>query len=223
MVGSNRIRGWLAAVVLVLTPGCTFGDLPAGGAAGEERMDQDPTERLFQRIDQQLARPVYDFSLAIDSFEFTGQQKGENWSLQSKHETEKPVRVVKKGNTITLTHGDQTEKLKTRQFGLLSPRDHLELVKASVLRVKLLPPDPKDGTKGMKAVLSSEEIGDKLGHWMGHSFESGAAFQASRKFRVVYRFRYHPREEGLDRLTLRIEPLKGKKGRQKIEYRFEKP
>lgn len=210
------------AAVLILTSGCAQGDELK--ASEEPPSEQEVLSRLFRQIDDQLQQPRYPFTLLIRHFQFEGMQEGKDWSLESRNGDRKKsrIRVVKKGETISLTRGKQTEKMNTRQFGVLSPRDHLLLVKSAVLHVQPLPERQKDWT-GMEAVLSSEEIGDQLGEWMGESFEQGPANQASRKFRVRYRFWFHSDQKGLSHLNIKILPLHKDLPREEMVYRFGKP
>ncbi|GGA38449.1 hypothetical protein GCM10007416_09200 [Kroppenstedtia guangzhouensis] len=208
--------GWLLTLALVLLSGC-HGEHEKGSEEQATRF------HLFRHIDGQLNQSRYPFTLSVHSLRFNGKQQGVNWFLESQDpDGEKRIRIRKEGNTIFLSRGKQAEKLKTRQFGLLSPRDHLLLIKSTVLRIQPLP-ENKKGLIGVQAVLSSEEIGDRLGAWMGEGFEQGAANQASRKFRIRYHMWYRPNQDGLSILRMGIYPqVKGQPG-EKMIYHFGKP
>ncbi|EGK13883.1 hypothetical protein HMPREF9374_0515 [Desmospora sp. 8437] len=202
---------------LILLSGCIHGD------AGKTGNESGVHSRLFRHIDAQLHQSHYPFTLSVPPLRFDGQQQGEDWLLESREPVGgKRIRVRKEGDTLFLTRGEQAEKLKTRQFGLLSPRDHLLLVKSTVLRIQPLPENQK-GSIGAQAVLSSEEIGDRLGEWMGEAFEQGPANQASRKFRIRYQLWYRPDQEGLSVLRMEIRPQVKDQPSEKMVYRFGKP
>ncbi|SMO43435.1 hypothetical protein [Melghirimyces algeriensis] len=217
-----RMPGLILMTVLIIVSGCARQDFSASTQEkqGEETSVKEKMlrSRLLQAIDAQLEREDYPFSIYVDQALFKGQQKGDNWSIQSTSspDQDKAIHIVKKGKVIRLTWGGQTEKLKDRQLGLLSPKDHLLLVKSSILRVH-----PLGKENGLKAVLSSEKIGDQLGQWMGEAFKQGVANQASRKFRVHYLFYVDPAQGGLDRFTIQIIPSSKTESAETIEYRFD--
>ncbi|MFC4078036.1 hypothetical protein [Salinithrix halophila] len=179
--------------------------------------------QMVKQVEQQLKVKQYPFFLVLNGkARFKGEQRGEDWRLYSDPSEEKRISIEKKGSVILLSRGKKKETLRDRQFGLLSPRDHLLLLKESVTWTKRLPDrQTKTGTlKGIETQLDSGVLGKKLGDWMGRAFDDGAATKASRKFRLRYRIWYHPETEKTAELTIRIIPLQGTKV-QTLHYRFQ--
>ncbi|OYD09664.1 hypothetical protein [Paludifilum halophilum] len=184
---------------------------------------EDAQQKVMEGIDRRLNREKYPFQLIMkDGSVLEGKQEGTDWSLESQSGESPKIEVVKKGDQIKLTLGKKVEQLNRRQFGLLSPRDHLLLVKESILRVRKLPDqtihDKK--VKGFQVDLSSEDIGDKLGDWMGKAFSKGAANRASRKFRLRYQFWFEAENRELAQLNIRIVPFEEDDTKEEVIYRF---
>ena len=212
----NRTERCLLIAILVMLSGCIHKD---DGTPDEKKL----RSHLFRHIDAQVQQSHYPFTLSVPPMRLEGQQQGKDWLLESQDSDGKErIRVRKEGSDIFLVRGKQKEKLTARQFGLLSPRDHLLLVKSSGLQIEPLSKN-KRGLIGVRVVLSSEEIGDRLGKWIGSTFDQGSANQASRKFRIRYQLWYPPHQEGISILKLEIHPQAKDQPHEKMVYRFGKP
>lgn len=212
----TRAGGLLLAALLTMA-GCAPAHPPK--TIDKPMTERELATRLLHKMDQQLSRKSYPFTLIIGDNRFEGQQSGLDWSLESvDQKKDATVRIVKKGEHIEVTRGKQKEKLTSRQFGLVSPRDYLQLIKSDMKRVERVS-TADQGTEEVEAVLSAERIGNRLGHWMGGPFQKGAAQQASRKFQIRARFQYDTEQEGFNRLIIRIDPKNGEES-ESVEYRF---
>lgn len=185
-----------------------------------EKADVDTDEwnqEFLKRIDAQMEKDPIAFTLSLqDGNSFEGGEKDEKWSLRSTDaKKEDMIEMVQEDGEITLTKGEQTEKLSTRQFGLVAPRDHFQLVRDSIQRVNK---ESKKGQDWYTVDLNKEEIGDKLGHWMGEPYDKGAANQASRKFTFQYRFQFD--ENGLRKMAIQVMPLEDSDSNEVVEYTF---
>jgi transcriptional antiterminator Rof (Rho-off) len=207
--------------------GCTSNDTAAEPAPARENTTQEEKENqeawrqeLVKRIDEQLEADAFSFTLTLDDgISFEGHESTGNWTLVSQDkESDEAIRIKQEDGTIRLTRGDQTETLTTRQFGLVAPRDHLKLVRESVLRVRK---ESNNEQIRYEVDLNKEQIGDKLGRWMGEGYEAGAANQASRKFHFRYVFQFD--ETGLREMEMKIIPLQEDDSIETIRYTFKSP
>lgn len=181
------------------------------------------THKMMKGIEKQLRKENYHFTIITQKGSiFKGEQEGKDWHLESRSKKEPSIELKKKGERIQLSRQDQSEQLDQRQFGLISPRDHLLLVKESVMRTKRIPGTNR--LEGYEAVLNSEELGDRLGYWMGAEYNhDGAANKASRKFRLRYRMWFDQASKDLARFQIQIIPhqvSKDTKDTEELIYHF---
>ncbi|MDR6224439.1 hypothetical protein [Desmospora profundinema] len=215
--------GWILLSMLLCTGllGCTNDDLaakpsPTQKESTKEEHSERESRQFLKRVDEQMEREEVVFTLKLqDGTPFKGKETDGKWILISADEEEETIRIEQEDGTIHLTHGEQTETLTTRQFGLVSPRDHMKLVRESVQRVST---ETKDGQDWYVADLNKEEMGDKLGRWMGEAYHEGAASQASRKF--IFRYRFQFDETELREMVMQIIPLEESDSSETIRYTF---
>ncbi|PTM58770.1 hypothetical protein [Desmospora activa] len=185
----------------------------------EKEADTEQWDQVFlQRIETEMKKDQRDFTLSLqDGSSFAGKEKDGEWNLTSTDtEKEESIKAVQEDGMIKLTRGDQTEELSTRQFGLVAPQDHFQLVRDSVQRVNK---ETKAGQDWYVVDLNKEDLGDKLGHWMGKPYDQGAASQASRKFIFQYRFQFD--ENHLRQMVIRVTSLEDSDANELVEYTFE--
>ncbi|QKG84382.1 hypothetical protein GXN76_07755 [Kroppenstedtia pulmonis] len=224
-----RICRWIVIfAVCLIAVACsssqTTGSHQSTVSREEKKMaPRSVTHKMMKGIEKQLRKENYHFTIITQKGSiFKGEQEGKDWHLESRSKKEPSIELKKKGERIQLSRQDQSEQLDQRQFGLISPRDHLLLVKESVMRTKRIPGTNR--LEGYEAVLNSEELGDRLGYWMGAEYNhDGAANKASRKFRLRYRMWFDQASKDLARFQIQIIPhqvSKDTKDTEELIYHF---
>jgi len=213
---------WLLAFVFLL--GCSVHtDQSPNTSSDHETSLRESLDRIVNR---QLAREHFSFSIILEDhsdYRFVGEQTGADWTLKSQGSGE-PIEVKKKGNRIELTQEKTTEKLSERQFGLISPRDHLILLQEAAGRVKALPARDQ-GIHGMEIDLDKGKIGQIVEQQMG-SRKAGReiAQHASRKLQVRYRLWYRIDNQELTRMEIHVDSTNPSPDQEKrIRYIFRNP
>nr|MBO2496450.1 hypothetical protein [Bacillota bacterium] len=210
---------WL--LVLLFLFGCKAHPEPAPTAPPSDQ--RSLREGLHQIVERQLARDPLSFSIILgepSDLRFVGEQKGADWTLKSEG-TDEPIEVTKKGDQIELVRSENRETLSERQFGLISPRDHLLLLREAAGRITTLP-SREQGIEGMEIVLDREKIGKIVEKQMGSQKAAREiALSASRKIRVLYRLWYRSGDGELVRMEIRLDTIHPSPDRKKqIRYIF---
>ena len=207
-------------LTLIFLFGCSVSKEPSTLDPGS---DQTLRENLNQIVDQQLSREHFSFSIILEDHEyrFVGEQKGTDWTLRSEG-AEEPIKVKKRGDKIELIQREKKEKLSERQFGLLSPRDHLILLQESAGRVKGFPVRDQ-GVQGMEIILDREKIGQIVKQQMGdQKTAQEIANRASRNIQVRYQLWYRTGDKELTRMEIHLDSVNPYPETQ-IRYIFRNP
>jgi hypothetical protein len=205
-------RVWL--VILMLLSACG----PASQAARPE--PKVTAEMVAKRMEKHLSQPEWKFTLQLPGQgRFKGVQRGTDWTLKAVQQKE-TLTITKDGKAIQVVKGKNKETMDQRQFGLLAPKDHFQFIEGAAMRVEALPAQNIHET-GIQVELNSDQVGKRLGKWMGEAFEkTGAANRAAQNFRVRYQLWYQAPDK-LTRMKAQIVPLGGNGKKVEMVYTFQ--
>ena len=194
---------WLVAIIFLF--GCSLNTAPSSSGKAPDPMSL--REELNRIVNRQISRDPFSFSIILGGdpgYRFVGVQKGTDWTLKSEG-TGEPIKLTKKGSEIELVLSKNTEKLSERQFGLISPRDHLLLLQEAADRIKPVSSgDPN--IQGMEITLDKNKIGQIVEQQMG-SREAAReiARHASQKIQVRYLLWYRTDNRELTRMEIHLD------------------
>lgn len=122
---------WVLSLLLFIFLGVCSGDyLDHTGRSDHQAVQEREDQRVISAINRKLKESAYSYRLTVKQSgqvrAFTGQQQGENWMIQ---ESEKKLKMERKGNHILIHVAGKEEEMTAKQAGVISPRDHLQLIK----------------------------------------------------------------------------------------------
>lgn len=150
---------------------------------------------------------------------FAGQQNGMDWILQHKS---KPFRIEKRGNNVFTSINKNKETLSTDQFGIISPLEHLELVRASGDTIYRLPITTLNKKEVNHVTVTINE--QKLAHILKNRFKMSHAPDLSTylsgKVQVTYDLYYSLETRELLKFSTKIRSSGDPKERCNLIYLF---
>jgi hypothetical protein len=172
-------------------------------------------KREFQQVlMKQIEKADYHFLLIgkmkNKKYEFMGHQLRNDWSL--KHKQNNNFYIEKKAENITMIIDKEKETMTTKQFGIISPLDHLLLVRETGSNIAFLNTTSIKNQKvnHVKINIDQKKLVVKLKRrFMSPYIDLSRYF--SGKYQVVYHFYFEPTSRNLIMLKTNIYfSLKGK-------------
>lgn len=183
----------------------------------EEHSEAQLMKKMKTWTDSQLAKDKFSFTLEVGAEQkniYKGQQIGEDWYLEGENQ----IRIKKKGDKIHLSSKGKKETLTTDQFGLLSPRDHLLLIRGEGNIEKIT----MNQKKVLQVELSNQVLTEKLQQRLGDHFaNSYIAERVAEQNRILYELEYWPQNKQLRQMKVRLIMHDGS-SEEEILYYFQK-
>ncbi|MBA4495145.1 hypothetical protein ACFO25_10145 [Paenactinomyces guangxiensis] len=173
-------------------------------AMKEKQLNREVRLVFSQKLDQSS----YPFKVRVKKdgkvSELEGRQFYEDWSLQNRHTNQ--IRLEKKNRQVFIYYSNQKETLSLTQAGLVSPRDHLILIRDMAQNIRELSAIRVHGKKAVLAEvkINEEKLAQRLKGRISSPHELNAFSGISNKVKVIYLLSYIPASKELLRLRVKI-------------------
>jgi hypothetical protein len=160
-------------------------------------------QQMMEAINRKLKESAYSYRLTVKQSGqvqiFTGKQQGENWVI---HEPKQKLEMERKGDRIWIHFAGKQEEMSTKQAGLVSPRDHLLLIKE--IAKAFHPLKAENNYRRYRVEIDQHKWLQKLKQRL-YTKEETPLFDLSEKMRVDYQLLFSENGTKLKRVTLTIE------------------
>ncbi|SFJ69176.1 hypothetical protein [Thermoflavimicrobium dichotomicum] len=167
---------------------------------------------LKQIVEKKIRQLQYPFFIQAKQEQFKGQVNGDDWFV----EKDKKIRLEKKGEQIQFRKDGDKEVFMVHQIGLISPKDHLQLLNEAG--------KPKKEKRNISWERKRAEQLDihidkqKLSERIKKSFLSDQPLVLSDQVDVIYQLIYLPDTYELKKMTILIQAQKHLL--QEVRYTF---
>ena len=150
---------------------------------------------------------------------FLGKQHGENWVLR--HKT-KPFQIEKKGNKVVMNNNKNKEILSADQFGIISPLEHLSLLRDRENLIKKLPRTKinKKTVDHITLTVNEKTLARILKDRLTVSRSTDISPYLSGKVQVTYDLYYLPKTDELVKFETKISAKGDKEESCDLTYLF---
>lgn len=184
---------------------------------GKERVEQWKqviADKMNERQFPFIAKVTRDRKVE----EFAGLQILSDWSLKDK---QNKLVMEKKGKEVFLHYSGQTEKMSPQQAGLVSPKDHLMLMKESGIAHRILPSVTFQGKKAVRVeiMINPKKLANQMKSRLNTPNPNALMQVLAEKWKVVYQVVYRPESKKL--LLIRVQIRASSTSQpQEIIYQF---
>ncbi len=187
-----------------------------------DRKEKIRVDEWKQVLSSKMGEKQFSFMVKVTGDrkveEFTGFQLLSDWSLRDK---QNKLVMRKKGKEVVVYYSGRMEKMTPAQAGLVSPKDHLMLLKESGIVHRKLPPITIQGKKAdrVEIMISPEKLADQMKSRLNAPNPNELMQVLASKWKVVYQVAFLPESKKL--LLLRVQIKAPDNSRpQEIIYQF---
>jgi outer membrane biogenesis lipoprotein LolB len=213
------MRFLIGLISFFLLVSCS-GQMPREQASNgkEKKRVEQWKQVLVQKMNERQFRFIEKVTRDKKVEEFTGVQYLSDWSLKDK---QNKLVMEKKGKEVFLHYSGRTEKMTPTQAGLVSPKDHLMLMKESGIIHRILPSVTFQGKKAVRVeiMISPEKLANQMKSRLNTSNPNALMQVFAKKWKVVYQVVFHPESKKL--LLIRVQIRASSTSQpQEIIYQF---